>query len=374
MNLRSGLLSFAFALIFVDTVGYQIVIPSLPLFAERFHLTETEAGVIYATYGIASLLLYIPFGYLVDRFGGAKFILSGLFLLGLSSLLFACAQNFYVLLISRTIQGVSATATWSGIIPFVADVAEREKRGISMAGIGIAYSAGSVFGPSFGGIGGLKTPFLLFSTFSFVLLVLFFLLPKIENQEMDNDELNLSLLFRNKNLIIACVSILICFFAIGAMEVLLPLKLYESQISKAKIGTIFTILGALSALSQLLAGWWSDKRGRVEPIIAGLIAGAVIIPFLGIANELILLLLFIPLIFAFASALAPTLPLIAEGVPQKNLGIAYGIYNTLFSLGLIGGSVIIPLLTQSYGLKQALFTISFLMLCAVIVSLIIRRL
>ena len=71
------LLGIASAVIFADSVGYTIVIPVLPTFAQELSLGETWAGILYASYGLISVLLYLPFGYLVDRWGERVWLAGG---------------------------------------------------------------------------------------------------------------------------------------------------------------------------------------------------------------------------------------------------------------------------------------------------------
>jgi len=362
------LLFFAFAVIFIDTVGYQIVIPALPFFARNYGLEDYDSGIIYASYGIASLLLYIPFGYLVDIFGRKRFIYTGLFLLSVSSFAFARADSFYELLVARVIQGVSASATWSGVLPLVAEVSGKQTMGVSMAGVGIAYSMGAIIGPAFGGVGELNTPFLLFSLYPLLLFFAFLFLKYGEDNMKDSSPTGFFEPLKSAGLIIASVPLFVSFFAIGAMEVLLPGHLASFHVSKQQIGLGFTLLGIFSALFQVLAGWWSDRRGRIEPIIAGMIVSALLLPLLSQAHTVLTtVLIFIPLAFAFASTLTPTLPLIADIIPAQNLGVAYGIYNTVFSIGIVGGPVVLTYIKQNYGLLPALCLLSLLMVFSSVV-------
>ena len=106
------LLGLAVAIIFTDAVGYTVIIPALPSFAAELGLGETRTGTLYASYGLISLLLYLPFGLLVDRWGERRWLTVGMLALGLASLGFWQADGFWSLLGCRVTQGVAASATW----------------------------------------------------------------------------------------------------------------------------------------------------------------------------------------------------------------------------------------------------------------------
>ncbi|HEY4716555.1 MAG TPA: MFS transporter [bacterium] len=378
MSNKTFILGFAFLTIFIDTAGYQIVIPTIPIFAENIGLTESRLGLLYSSYGIASLLLYIPFGYLVDRYGKRVFLTGGLFALGISSISFATSETFAGLLASRIIQGVSASSTWAAVIPLVAGVADARKKGISMSGIAISYSAGAIIGPALGGLGSIKFPFYVFSAFPFILALISLAIPdnnnEIKNSAGEDPLIIIKKLFLNTGLIISSIALFAAFLAIGAMEIMIPLHLNNLNVPRIKIGGTFAIIGVLSSGFQLICGWWSDKRGRVEPIITGIFLLAILFPFINrIQNVYALIILLIPLSFSFSAALAPTLPFISDSIHVSNLGLAYGIYNTIFSVGLITGSLLGTVIAEGYGWNTAIIAIALVTLSSGLAILWIKR-
>lgn len=110
-------LGLAVVIIFTDAVGYTLIIPALPTFVAELGLGETRAGMLYASYGLISLLLYLPFGMLVDRVGERRLLILGMVVLGLASLGFWRATDFWSLLGCRVTQGVAASATWAAALP-----------------------------------------------------------------------------------------------------------------------------------------------------------------------------------------------------------------------------------------------------------------
>ncbi|MHC4818652.1 MAG: MFS transporter, partial [Planctomycetota bacterium] len=135
--------------VFIDLLGFGIVIPLLPRYARRFDASGVEIGLVLASFS-AMQFLFAPFwGRLSDTYGRRRLILLGLFGSVLSYLLFAIADTYALLLVSRILAGIFA-ATIGTAQAYIADVTGREDRGKGMALIGAAFGVGFTFGPVLG--------------------------------------------------------------------------------------------------------------------------------------------------------------------------------------------------------------------------------
>ncbi len=344
---RWVVLGIAAAIMFADTVGYTLIIPVLPALAQELGLTETWTGIFYASYGLISLVLYLPFGYVVDRVGERLWLTGGMLLLGVTALAFSAASGFWTLLACRIAQGVAASATWAATLPLAARLADKNRRGLEMSLVPMAFSLGAIGGPALGGIGEARDPFVYFSVFPFILAGLaFFLVPSrvafaqdehAEPSKQHTLRVSLPELF-STHLAGACLVILVSCAALGAIEVLLPLQLTQIGWSRQDVGLLFAAWGAAALVSQPLIGLWSDRRGRQEPMVIGLFAGAGLLPALFLLfNSLWLLPLTLCVIVALSAALAPSMPLIADGLSEGQAGKAFGVYNVAFSIGIVIG-------------------------------------
>ena len=134
---------------------------------------------------------------------------------------------------------------------------------------------------------------------------------------------------------------LICA-VLGAIEILLPLEFHRLGWSRGQIGLFFSGWGLAMLVVQPLIGWWSDRRGRREPLRFGLFVAAVCVPALFSAIETMWLFpLTLATIVAGAACLVPTLPLMADALADDmadgQSGLAFGFYNMAFSLGMTFG-------------------------------------
>ncbi len=167
-------------------MGFGIVIPLLPRYARDFAASGAEIGLMLASFS-AMQFLFAPFwGRLSDRYGRRRLILLGLLGSVVSYLLFAIADTYALLLISRILAGIFA-ATIGSAQAYIADVTGREERGKGMALIGAAFGVGFTFGPVIGWLahdfGGSAGPGLAAAALSGLALVMaWFRLPEPERR------------------------------------------------------------------------------------------------------------------------------------------------------------------------------------------------
>src|SRR5712672_80472 len=170
---RSPLLVI-FITVFIDLVGFGIVIPVLPYYAEgtKFGATPREVGLLFASYSVMQLIFSPVLGRLSDKYGRRPILIT--------SLLGTCL-GFLILFIGRIIDGISG-GNISTAQAYIADVTTKEDRAKGMGLIGAAFGLGFVFGPAIGGIlsrWGINIPFLFAGGLAFAnVILLYFTLPE----------------------------------------------------------------------------------------------------------------------------------------------------------------------------------------------------
>ncbi|MFQ5691026.1 MAG: MFS transporter [Gemmatimonadota bacterium] len=148
--LRRGGLSVLFAAVLVDMVGFGIVLPLLPFYAESFGASPFEVTLIIASFAAAQLLTAPLWGRVSDRHGRRPMLLTGLFASALSYLIFALAHSIPILLLSRVAAG-AAGGTVSVAQAYVADSTDGPERAHGLGLMGAASGLGIMFGPAIGG-------------------------------------------------------------------------------------------------------------------------------------------------------------------------------------------------------------------------------
>jgi MFS family permease len=143
-----------FAAVVLDLLGFGMILPLLPFYAQSFGASEVQIGLLFASFSAAQLVSAPLLGRLSDRLGRRPVILASILLGALAYLAFAAARSFAVLLAARTASGVAA-ANLGIAQAYVADVTPPAERSRGMGLLGAAFGLGFIGGPALGGMLGL---------------------------------------------------------------------------------------------------------------------------------------------------------------------------------------------------------------------------
>lgn len=139
------------ATVFVDMIGFLMVLPLLPFYAERLGANATVIGALVAAFAGAQLLTSPFWGRLSDRYGRRPMILVGLGASALAYILFGLADSVWVLFLSRLVQGAGGGTT--GVVQaYVSDAVKPSERAKALGWISAATSAGVMLGPALGSL------------------------------------------------------------------------------------------------------------------------------------------------------------------------------------------------------------------------------
>jgi DHA1 family tetracycline resistance protein-like MFS transporter len=147
---RLSPLVIVFLTVFIDLIGFGIVIPLLPLYAKAHNPTPVELGLLMASFSAMQFVFAPLLGRLSDRVGRRPVVLISLAGTVVSYLLFAFAQTLGGLFASRLLAGVTG-ANIAAAQAIIADVTPPEERARGMGLIGMAFGLGFIFGPALGG-------------------------------------------------------------------------------------------------------------------------------------------------------------------------------------------------------------------------------
>ncbi|MEX2139805.1 MAG: MFS transporter [Pirellulales bacterium] len=149
-----GSLSIVFLTVFIDLLGFGMVLPLLPLYARQFSVDESgwTIGLLMASFSAMTFLFAPLWGRLSDRIGRRPTLMCGLAGSVIFYSLFAAAaivQSLPLLFVSRIGAGIMG-ATIPVAQAYIADTTSRENRAKGMALIGAAFGMGFTFGPLLG--------------------------------------------------------------------------------------------------------------------------------------------------------------------------------------------------------------------------------
>ncbi len=167
--------------IFLDLLGFGIVIPLLPFFAKDLGASPLEVGLVMTAYSAMQFLFSPIWGRISDRVGRRPVLLISIAANVVAMLLFAASSTLVLFFLARAFAGM-ANANIGTAQAYVADVMPGKERARGMGLVGAAIGMGFVFGPAIGGLLaplGKSAPALVAASLSAVNFALaFFLLPE----------------------------------------------------------------------------------------------------------------------------------------------------------------------------------------------------
>jgi MFS family permease len=140
-----------FLIVFVDLVGFGLVIPLLPFYAERFGASPEEVTILVAVYSAMSMFAAPLWGRLSDRIGRRPVLMASTLAGALAYLWLGFADALWMLFAARALAGACA-GNIAAAQAYIADVTPPEKRARGMGMIGAAFGLGFIIGPALGGI------------------------------------------------------------------------------------------------------------------------------------------------------------------------------------------------------------------------------
>src|SRR6478752_835808 len=341
------LLLLASVIVLVDTSFYAAITPLLPALTEEFGLSKTGAGLLAAAYPLGTFAGGLPGGWMAARIGVKPTVIFGLTLMSLTSVVIAFAGSIIVLDIARFVQGFGSAAGWAAVMAWVAGAAPREKRGQMIGSVMGAAIAGALFGPVVGVTADIVGFEVVFCTVGVIglLLIMWTLRMPAAKPLGDGSFRGLIASLSNHEVRTGLALVTVPGLLFGTMSVLGPLKLDEFGASAVAIGATWLLAAGLEAIVSPLAGKFSDKRGPLAPLLAGLIGGAITFAILPWPTTALALAIVIVVGSPVIGLLwAPAMAMLSDGAEHVGLeqGLAFGLMNLTWatgqSLGDIGGA------------------------------------
>ena len=167
--------------VFIDLLGFSLIIPLLPYYAQTFDASDITIGLLLSSYAAAQLIGAPVLGRASDRFGRRPILLISIFGTFLGFLLFGFARSLTMLFASRILQGLTG-GNLSVAQAYITDVTDAKSRNRGLGMIGAAFGLGFIIGPALGGLLSnisYSVPAFVASALSFVnLLLIAFWLPE----------------------------------------------------------------------------------------------------------------------------------------------------------------------------------------------------
>lgn len=359
--MRKTSLLVLFLIVFIDLLGFGMVIPLLPYYADKYGAKGVTVGMIVAIYSFMQFFFAPVWGRLSDRIGRRPVLLISLTGSCTGYAIFAFATSLPLLFLSRIVAGAAA-ANIGTAQAYVADTTTSENRAKGMGLIGAAFGIGFVFGPPMGGIlselgrhhgmHGNFLPGIVAAAFSITALLIA-LTRLAESKPADLkprtgrppqfDPSTWRLVGERKVLATVLVSLFLIILAFAGMETAVVLFGKDRfGFSPRDLGWFFGLMGVTVAVIQGgLIGRLASRFGERTLVLFGalcLAAGFSIVPEIYNPHPLY----FVAILIAIGQGLCyPSLTsLVTKNAPSDQQGSILGISSALSSFARMVGPVL----------------------------------
>lgn len=338
--------------IFIAFLGIGLIIPVMPSLMNIMHLSGSTMGYLVAVFAVSQLIMSPFAGRWVDRYGRKKIIIIGLFLFGVSELIFGLGTNVAVFYLSRILGGISAAFIMPGVTAYVADITSVKERPKAMGYISAAISLGFIIGPGIGGFVaeyGIRYPFFLAALIAFIacLSSIFILKEPLTKEQLaevsaDAGQTNfVSDLKKSLNPLyfIAFILVFVLAFGLSAYETVFSLfSDHKFGFTPKDIAMIITISSIFGVVVQVfMFGKMVDILGEKKLIQLCLIVGAIFAVASTLISSYMAVLAVTCFIFLAFDLLRPALTTFLSKAGGKEQGFVAGMNSTYTSLGNIVG-------------------------------------
>jgi MFS family permease len=331
------------AVVFVDTMFYAAIAPLLPTLAHELRLSKLSAGVMTASYPLGTLLGSLPGGVLAVRAGPRFTVCAGLSLLAASTLAFGFLQSPAGLDLARFVEGVGGACSWAGGLAWIVAEAPPDGRGALIGAALGAAIGGALFGPVVGVVANAIGRDVAFSAVVVFAVLLIDHARRLGSTHTPSEQglRHVRGALRHPRVVAGVWLVALPAVASGMVNVLGPLRLHSLGASAVAIGATFLVATALEAIISPVVGRFSDRRGRLQPLRAGLaIATAVIACFTLPGSAPLLALVVVAIAVTLGAFWAPAMAMLSDAAGERGLdpGLAAALMNLAWASGQILGS------------------------------------
>ncbi len=355
---RPALWSAAFALLLgivhLYFLSYALYFAALPLYVKG--APHWQVGLVVGVPAIASMLLRLYTGRIVDRVGRRRLLAAGAAGCALATLLQAASADVWYLSAVRVLYGVTSAFFTTAIMAALADVLPPARRGAGMGWYGVVYTSTSLYGPALGLWLAQTLGYGAFFGFGALLNIACLALALLltETQAAEHRTAPRGRLF-SPSARLTMLTFLSLTIPAGAVTAFLAL--YEKQRHAGDPGIFFALYGATLLLGRLGGGWLADRCSRTAAIVPGLIVTGGAMLLLGVAHGTTAFYLAALLYgggFAFGHTGLTILTM--DRAPEAERGAAMATLTGAWDVGTVLGAFVLGFLADASG-YAALFAL-----------------
>ena len=346
-----------FLVVFVNVLGFGLIVPLLPFYVERLGGGPETVTLIIALYSLLQFVTAPVIGRLSDRYGRKPLMAWTMLGTMFGHILLGMADSLWLVIVSRAILGVMA-GNLGVAYAYASDITSPDQRAKAIGTLSAAFGMGFMFGP---GIGGLlagvdvETANFMLPAFSAAslatigLICILTLLPeslKSEDRSDHPDAPQISMLEQVKITFklpsVAMLSV-VSFLLYAAWSMLLAIfALWANRVlghGPREIGFVFMFMGMIGTFTQLtLIGPLEKRFGELSVIVITVIAMVIGLLLIASATDLVMTLIATTVLATSHSIFTPMVTsVISKQAAPKERGTVLGIFQGVGGLGRVVG-------------------------------------
>jgi DHA1 family tetracycline resistance protein-like MFS transporter len=392
--LRRASLLVLFLTVFIDLIGFGMVIPFLSYYAREYGASGVVVGAVVGIYSIMQFFFAPVWGRLSDRIGRRPVILISLTASCCGYFLFAIADNLAILFVSRIIAGAGG-ANIGTAQAYITDVTSDRERARGMGIIGAAFGLGFILGPPLSGIlsavgtsrglNGNLLPGLVAAGLSLIALIVAFSVlaeskpPDVHPRSGKPPQFDLRLwrtVGREGSLVALMSGLFLTLLAVAGMEITVTLLARDRfHFEQLDLAYLFLFMGVIvGAIQGGLIGKLAKAVGEKRLIVIGALSFTV--AFIVVPD-----LWRVPLLYGAAFFVAigqgltyPSLTsLVSKAAPIADRGSILGLATAAGSLARFLGPVVAGFLYDLGGPRGAFYGAAAFTIAAMLIALTVRQ-
>ncbi|MFA3791443.1 MFS transporter [Aliiglaciecola sp. SL4] len=374
-ELRAAL-SLAFIYV-LRMLGLFMVMPVLAILAQNYpDYSVLMVGIAIGGYGLTQAFLQIPMGMLSDKFGRKPIIVVGLLLFSLGSLIAGFADNMWMLVLGRILQGTGAIA--GAIMALAADVSRENQRPKVMAIIGIAigfsFYLALMIGPMISNVWGLSGIFFVTAVLALLcILIVGFVVPSQQNSAPSGDTLptwkDVAKLFGDQQIQKLNLSVCLLHMMITLFFMQLPIMLQQMGLLVEVQWKLYLPVLLTSILGLTILMGLNRKVSQKVLMLVSIFLLMIACAGLSLSSSLYTMAAFAVIFFSGFNYLEANLPAWVSSIaPAGKKGSAMGMYASFQFFGAFLGGMLAGMLNQYFSPSEVLmFAVGILLVWTAIV-------
>lgn len=360
------ILSFA---IFVSMIGFGLIMPFLPQYAQQYGATNTEIGMMMGLFAVVRVFSSPVGGYLGDKVGRKPVMVGGMFLYFIVMFMFGTANSVQEVFLYRGAQGAASGLVWPVTYAYVGDIVKESERGKAMGIYSMSFASGNAVGPILGGVIATKFSFSMafYGTSILALISTVLLLTGIkesyEGQKSKTKRKKSIFALKDfklsnftihpKTFMALTVGSFTVFFGLAMVYPMLPIFAKgEFGATILGVGVIYAVIGLVQLLIMFPSGSLADRVGRKKLIVYGSLVSAIFSGAISISLGFYTLIAIIAFYTLGRSMARPNFPAFVTSLtPKEHRGMGMGVYTFAQNMAWAIGSTASGLVADFIGIR-----------------------